>query len=173
MGDCTMTEWVYKSRRARATYADAHDLAVTDHFLCFSAFAHTLGPARVREVENVGEIAVGDLIYYYYRTPEGRVRSFGSFRVCDGSAYPSVFTPCPDHGALVRVNEAPENRRMVSRLIRGYSHDPKFAAFTGFVLEKLPAVARTPGFNQEQMFPTLTTNLWRFPDASLPRAKSA
>ena len=168
-----MAEWVYKLKRPRASYADTHELAISNHFLCMSAFTHDVGPERVREVERVAEIAVGDVIHYYYRTPEGHVRSFGSFRVCDGSEFPDMFSPCEGHGSLVRVVDGPENRHMVRRLVRGYSHDPKLAAFTGWAIEKLPVDYRTPGFNQVGMFPTLTTNLWRYPDETLPRAKAS
>ena len=168
-----MTEWVYKSRRARATYADAHNLAVVDHFLCISAFTHCGGPERVRLVEKVAEPAIDDVIHFYYRTDLGLVRSFGSFRVCDGSAFPDVFSACPGLGSLVRVNEACENRAMLARLTRGYSHDPKLAAFTGWALDKLPVDSGTPGFNQAKMFPTLGTSLWQYPDPTLSHRASA
>src|SRR5262245_29167212 len=100
-GGDAVTEWVYKSRRPRPTYAGMHDLAVIDHFLCFSAFAHCVGAERMRMIEKVADIAVGDVIHFYYRTQQGHVRSFGSFRVCDASAFPGVFSACPGLGALV------------------------------------------------------------------------
>ena len=168
-----MAEWVYKAIRARATYADAHDLAVIDHFLCRSMFAH--GPAShdARAIEAVADVAVGDVIHYYYRTPEARIRSFGSFRVVDASAFPSAFEACPGHSAAVQVLETAQNRQMLGRLRRGYWHDPRLAVFTGWALEKLPVDSGTPGFDQVKMFPSLTTSLWRYPDPGLPRARAS
>jgi hypothetical protein len=168
-----MTEWVYKSRRARPTYADMHCLAVENHFLCVAAFIHCVGPERLRTAPRVADVAVDDIIHYYYRTPDGRVRSFGSFRVRDVGAYPGMFTALPDFGSLVQVNETLKNRKMLARLRRGYSNDPKLCAFTGWPLEKLPLDSGTPGFNQARMFPTLATTLWHYPDASLSRPISA
>jgi len=168
-----MREWVYKTTQARATYADTHDLAVFDHFLCRTLFKHGRGPDDLREVAKVREVAVGDLIHYYYRTPEGNVRTFGTFRVCEPGASAGVFEPCPGHEPLVQVVETEQNRKMIARLTRGYSHDPRLHAFTGWVLEKLPRAFATPGFLQAKMFPSPITNLWHYPDAALPRARTA
>jgi hypothetical protein len=161
-----MTEWVYKATQARARCSDARDLAVLDHFLCRAAFVRCAPPESMREAGLVGDVALGDVIHYYYRTPDGNVRVLGSFRVVDGSAFPGVFDACAGRGALVQVRETPENRRMIVRLVRGYSHDPRLAAFTGWALEKLSTP--TPGFDQARMFPTRTTSLWRYPDPALP-----
>ena len=166
-----MADWVHKATRARATYADAHDLAVVDHFLCRSIFAH--GPASQDARDMVADVAVGDVIHYYYRTPEGRVRSLGSFRVLDATTFPSAFEACAGHGAAVQVRETAENREMLGRLRRAYWRDPKLAVFTGWAVEKLPVNSGTPGFNQAKMFPSLTTSLWRYPDPSLPSAHAS
>jgi hypothetical protein len=163
-----MAQWVYKATRVRATRADAHGLAVADHFLCRSAFAHGSASDGSREVGLVGDVAIDDVIHYYFRTPEGTVQALGSFRVVDGSAFPDAFEPCVGHGALVQVRETQGNRKMLGRLKRGYSRDPKLAVFTGWALEKLPKASGTPGFDQGRMFPSLTKKLWRYPDPSLP-----
>jgi hypothetical protein len=165
-----MAHWIYKATRARATYSDARALAVIDHFLCRSIFVRCALPEGLREADRVGDVAVGDVLHYYYRTPDGNVRAFGSFRVIDAAAVPGVFDACEGYGALVRVREAPENRKMLDRLARGYGRDPKLAVFTGWALEKLPADSGTPGFDQAKMFPTRTTSLWHYPDPALPGA---
>ena len=91
-----MTQWVYKATRVRASYADAHDLAVTYHFLCKSIFAHGPASQGARELEMVSDVALGDVIHYYYRTPEARVRCLGRrvvLRVDDGRALLSTDDP--------------------------------------------------------------------------------
>jgi hypothetical protein len=168
-----MTQWVHKATRARATYADAHDLAVLDHFLCRSIFAHGPASQGAREIEMVADVAVDDVIHYYYRTPEGRIRCFGSFRVVGASTFPDAFEACPGHSAAVQVLETAQNRQMLGRLRRGYWHDPKLGVFTGWAVEKLPVDSGTPGFDQAKMFPSLTTNLWRYPDPRLPLTRTS
>ena len=168
-----MAEWVHKATRARATYADAHDLVIVDHFLCRSIFAHGPASQDARASEKVADVAVGDVIHYYYRTPEGRIRCLGSFRVVDATTFPSAFEACPGYGAAVHVRETEQNRQMLGRLRRGYWHDPKLAVFTGWAVEKLPVNSGTPGFNQAKMFPSLTTSLWPYPDPSLPRVQAS
>lgn len=167
-----MAQWVHKARPARATYADAHELATIDHFLCRSIFAYGPASQEARAVEMVSDVAVGDIIHYYYRTAEGRVRCFGSFRVVDASTFPTAFEACAGHGAAVQVRETKDNREMLRRLRRGYRHDPQLATFTGWAVEKLAVDSGTPGFDQARMFPSLTTSLWRYPDPSLPGARA-
>jgi hypothetical protein len=168
-----MADWVHKATRARATYADAHDLAIVDHFLCRSIFAHGPASQDARASEMVADVAVGDVIHYYYRTPEGRVRCIGSFRVVDATIFPGAFEACSGHGAAVQVRETAQNREMLGRLRRGYWRDPQLAVFTGWAVEKLPVNSGTPGFNQAKMFPSLTTSLWRYPDPGLPPAQAS
>lgn len=167
-----MAQWVYKATRVRATYADAHDLAIIDHFLCKSIFAHGPASQGARELEMLADVAVGDVIHYYYRTPEARIRCFGSFRVAHASAFPGVFEECAGRGSTVKVLDTPQNLKMLARLRRGYSLDPKLAVFTGWAIEKLAIDTRTPGFDQAKMFPSLTTAFWRYPDESLPRVRA-
>jgi hypothetical protein len=169
-----MAQWVYKAIRMRASYADAHDLAVVDHFLCKSIFAHGPASQSAREVEMVTAIALGDVIHHYYRTPEARIRCFGSFRVVHANKFPGQFEECAEcagRGVAVKVIDAPQNLKMLERLRRGYSPDPKLAVFTGWAVERLALDSGTPGFDQTKMFPSLTTAFWRYPDPSLPRAR--
>jgi hypothetical protein len=169
--ELNMTEWVYKATRVRGSYADARDLAVNYHFLCRSIFAHGPASQSARELEMVADVALGDVIHYYYRTPEARVRCLGSFRVVHASTFSGLFEACAGRGAAVGVLDTPENRKMLGCLRRGYSPDPKLAVFTGWAVERLPIDSGTPGFDQARMFPSLTTALWRYPDPSLPRAR--
>ena len=168
-----MAEWVHKAMRPRASHVLARDIAVVDHFLCRSIFAHvSASQTSARPVDVVDEVAVGDVIHYYYRTASGLIRCFGSFRVVDPSGYALTFEPCPGHGALVRVLSNAGTRQMLHRLQRGYWPDPELDAFTGWVIERLPIDAGTPGFDQAKMFPSLTTSLWRYPDPELPRRRA-
>jgi hypothetical protein len=167
-----MAQWVYKATRVRASYADAHDLALLDHFLCKSIFAHGPASQGARELEMVADVVVGDIIHYYYRTPEARIRCFGSFRVVHASTFPGLFEACAERGAAVKVLNTPQNLQMLGRLRRGYSPDPKLAAFTGWAVEKLAIDSGTPGFDQAKMFPSRTTAFWRYPDPSLPLARA-
>ena len=168
-----MAEWVHKGIRPRASQAVDRDLAVVHHFLCRSVFAHVPASHSATANDLVTDVAVGDVIHYYYRTPEGNVRCMGSFRVVEATRYPEVFEPCDGHGAVARVRESAENRQMLQRLRRGYSPDPELDAFTGWVVERLPVESATPGFDQAKMFPSRTTNFWRYPDPELPRRAAA
>ena len=164
-----MAEWVHKGIRPRASRALDRELAMGDHFLSRSIFAHAPASHSARPIDLVEDVAVGDLIHYYYRTPEGQISCMGSFRVLDAGRYPEVFEPCTGHGAVARVRDTSENRAMLKRLRRGYSPDPELDAFTGWVVERLPLGSTTPGFDQARMFPSRTTSFWRYPDPELPR----
>lgn len=167
-----MAQWVYKASRAKATYADAHHLAVVDNFLCSALSAHSLAPTGAREIEVVTHVSVGDEIHGYYRTQDGSVRCLGTFSVVDGSAFAGVFEPCAGHGAAVKVRESADNWQLLSRLRRSYWQDPTLAVFTGWAVRRLPTDFKTPGFNHARMFPSLTTWLWRYPDPALAPSRA-
>ena len=165
-----MAEWVYKANTTRASFDDTHDLAVFNHFLCRSAYVDGSGADGLRAVGVVADVKVGDLIHFYYRHANGKVSQLGTFQVADGSARPAIFAPCQGHGALCKVIESPENQKIVDRLRRGYNHDPRLEAFTGWVIDKLPNAHPTPAFDMARMFPGPQTNMWPYPDPNLPRA---
>lgn len=168
-----MAEWVHKATRARVSHTLARDLAVADHFLCRSGGLRPFSTAAARPVEVEDQISIGDVIHYYCRTESGLVRCFGSFRVMAPSSYSHAFESCGEGGALARVLRNDGTRRLIQSLQRGYHQDRARGAYTGWVIEQLSVQASTPGFDQAGMFPSLTTNLWKYPDESLPRRRSA
>jgi len=168
-----VAEWVYKAKSSEATYEDTLDLAGFHHFLVRSAYEPGNGEDGLREVVKVPEVALGDTIHYYFRHPAGKVAAFGSYTVVSADAFPGMFLPCEGHGALVSVIEPSQNAKFLERLDRGYERDPKLNLFTGWVINRVPAPAQAPRFDQGTLFPSSMTTLWQYPDSSLPRKKKA
>ncbi len=167
-----MAEWVYKAKKTKASHDDTLDLAGVHNFLCRSAFERGAGGAGLRPVAKVTEVAVGDTIHYYCRRTDGTIATFGSYLVGEASKVPGVFAPTEEAGALVSVVEPTENPKLLARLERGFDRDPKLELYTGWVVHRIPAPATPPRFDQNRLFPGPMTNLWPFPDATLPRSKT-
>ncbi len=156
-----MPQWVYKATPALASYEDTLDLAKRNNFLCRSAFGRAKDGGPGSPAKLVAEVAVGDLIHFYFSHGNGRINTLGSFEVHTPDRYPGSFEALPDFGALVAVIESPENARFIERLGRGYEPDPKLDRFTGWPIERI-AGADTPKFEQ-QLFPSAQSGLCPYP----------
>ena len=161
-----MKQWVYKATRTKVGYFDTHHLALKRHFLCRSAMESNGSHAdRVQQVE------LGDILHFYYSQGDGRVPSFGSFRVIDGASYPTQFGDRLEGTALFKVREDDDNAAMLQRLTeehvkdpkKGYRRDPDHDCFTGWVIERLPSTEMSPpAFDHKKLFPGPMTSLWPY-----------
>jgi hypothetical protein len=168
-----MKEWVYKATTSKVGYHETHHLAMQKHFLCRSAVE-----GNGSQADRVGEVAIGDVIHFYYVIGGGKVAAYGSFRVLDGSGYPTQFGERIENTALFKVREEPDNAAMIRLLTeerdkdpkRGYARDPAQGCFTGWVIGRLDGSEMTPPpFNQQKLFPGPQVTLWHCPDPELPR----
>lgn len=168
-----MTQWIYKATEARIGQGETHNLAMNRNFLCRAAF-ETNG--KQAHADHVRDVAIGDVIHFYYKRRDGKVPDFGSFIVIDGAEYPKRFGERIEGTALFRVRETPENAEMVALLTeehdrdptRGYVRHPKHGCFTGWVIRKLPSTEmKPPKFIQAKLLPGPNTTLWRYPDPDL------
>ena len=161
-----MNQWVYKATKTKIGYHETRHLAVSKHFLCRSAMERDGSHA-----DRVREVALGDILHFYYSHGDGRVPSFGSFRVIDGASYPTQFGDRIEGTALFRVREDEGNVVLLERLTeehakdpkKGYQRDPEHDCFTGRVIERLPStVMSPPRFDQSKLFPGAQTSLWPY-----------
>jgi hypothetical protein len=171
-----MKEWVYKATESKVGYFETLHLAVQRHFLCRS-----LVEGEGSHTDRAREVAIGDVIHFYYKSKSKPASPYGSFLVVDGSEYESQFGERIEGTALFKVLEAPENAEMLERLTkehdrdpaRGYVRDPVYGCFTGWAIRRLDAAQRTPpDFDQDKLFPGPVVNIWHYPDPELPRKRA-
>lgn len=168
-----MREWVYKATTTKVGYHETRHLAVARHFLCRSAMESNGSHAdRVQQVE------LGDIIHFFYARGNGKVPSYGSFKVIDGASHPAQFGDRIDGTALFRVREDADNTDMIQLLTeehakdpeKGYMRDPEHECFTGWVIKRLTsAEMKPPAFDQKKLLPGPMISLWPYPDPELPR----
>jgi uncharacterized protein (DUF433 family) len=149
-----MKEWAYKATEKRRSLEDTRRLVEAYGFLARSV--HKRHKTR-STVPFVREVAVGDVVHFYYRSKKQGIVKLGSFRVLQGGE--PRFPPALEGAALVRVAEIPENDALLDFLRAspnndggtGYKKDPQLDAFTGFRVERVVDMAQ-PDFE-----------VWRFP----------
>jgi hypothetical protein len=176
-GGSTMKEWVYKATESKIGYFDTLHLAVQKHFLCRS-----LVDSDGSQADRVREVAIGDIIHFYYKSKSKPASPYGSFTVVDGSEYETQFGERIEGTALFKVIETPENTDMIQRLMkehdrdpaRGYVRDAVHKCFLGWVIQRIDSAQRTPpDFEQDKLFPGAVINLWPYPDPELPRKRKS
>lgn len=169
-----MSEWVYKATETKVGFFETLHLATQKHFLCRSVVEED-----GKRADRVDELALGDIIHFYFKRKTKPASCYGSFEVVDGSVYPVHFGERIPGTALFKVLETPENADLIRRLTdehdrdsnKGYQRDPELDVFTGWVIRRLDG-STPPAFDQKKLFPGPMVNLWPYPDASLPRVKA-
>ncbi|MCK6588298.1 MAG: hypothetical protein L6Q76_12000, partial [Polyangiaceae bacterium] len=134
-----MNQWVYKATESKIGYLETLHLAVQKHFLCRSSVERNGSQA-----DRVREVAIGDVIHFYYKRNNKPTTSYGSFLVIDGCTYKAQFGEIVEGTALFKVLETPENADLIRCLTeehqknpaRGYTRDPVFGCFTGWVIQR-------------------------------------
>ncbi len=70
-----MSEWFYRATPTKVSFEETRDLAVTDGFICRSAYEENGSRA-----DNTQHVALGDVIHVYF-TGDGEPKAIGSFEV--------------------------------------------------------------------------------------------
>jgi len=132
-------EWVYRATRNKVDAISTMILADKRGFLCRSArsSAGVWAP-------NVKNVAIGDVIHFYYMQAGKKPREFGAYEVVSAEAHalPQQFGAQIEGSALYEV--APGELNEYLEVLRGYVPDPITDGYVGWAIKR---VGRAPAFD--------------------------
>jgi hypothetical protein len=137
-----MSEWCYKATKTKVTFEETRDLAVTDGFLCRSAYE-----ANASRADNTQHVEFRDTIHVYFMEDQV-AHVIGSFEVVGPNRHPHPerFRQGVTGTALFEVSD--DFATLVTSLGtgdgEGYKADPVLKKVTGWALVHRPDVATPP-----------------------------
>lgn len=137
-----MSEWFYKATPTKVSFDDTYTLAVTDGFLCRSAYEQNESRA-----DNTQHVDFGDILHLYFTGDGGSPRVIGSFQIIGPNkhAVPARFGKGVPGTRLFEVADtAFEQRLRAMTGTDGYEPDPVLKKMTGWILKQRPDIATPP-----------------------------